>query len=255
MTAFAPGLVSRHSTLHSLDSRWKLAALGLAAVGVTSLHTLLCALVAFLCVMLLAPLGGLQLGGLLSRLGAVALVVLCFAGWLPFFFFPSAGEEWRLGPILISVAGTRLAVLICLKTGAILALTLVLLATAPVNSYLRAASLLRVPGSLLHVALLAYRYLFVLVAEFGALRVAVRARGYRNRMTVHSYRTIGHLSGTLLVRSSHHAERVARAMQCRGFDGRFHSVAESRTRAVDVLFFVAVISATTFLVAWDYGRR
>ncbi len=74
-------------------------------------------------------------------------------------------------------------------------------------------------------------------------------------MTVHSYRTIGHLTGTLLVRSSHHAERVARAMQCRGFDGRFHSTLEYRTRTVDAFFFFAVISVSTFLVAWDYGRR
>ncbi len=177
MTAFAPGLVSRvNSSLHCLDPRWKLIGLALAAVAVTSLHTVLCALVAFACALLLAPLAGLQLLGFLSRSGAVAAVVLCFVGWLPFFFFPSAGEEWRLGPLSISVAGTQLAVLICLKTGAILALTIVLLATASVNAYLCAASLLRVPPSLLHVGLLAYRYLFVLVAEFGALRVAIRAR-------------------------------------------------------------------------------
>jgi cobalt/nickel transport system permease protein len=71
---------------------------------------------------------------------------------------------------------------------------------------------------------------------------------------VHSYRTIGHLAGALLVRSSDRAERVARAMQCRGYDGRFHSTSAFRTRSADLLFFACVIAVVAGVLAWDYVR-
>ena len=71
------------------------------------------------------------------------------------------------------------------------ALALVLLATAPLDATLKAAHALRVPGLLVQLTLLSYRYLFLLADELGRLRIALRMRGYRNRANVHSYRTIG----------------------------------------------------------------
>jgi cobalt/nickel transport system permease protein len=39
------------------------------------------------------------------------------------------------------------------------------------------------------------------------------------------------------VRSHERAERVSQAMRCRGFDGRYRSLREVRTRGADVLIF------------------
>src|SRR5262249_59414532 len=88
------------------------------------------------------------------------------------------------------------------------------------------------------LALRACRLLCVLVDEVGRLRVALRVRGFRNRMDWHSYRVVGAVAGTLLVRGHERAERVAHAMRCRGFDGTFRALAEFRTRAADVAGFV-----------------
>src|SRR5262249_325713 len=98
---------------------------------------------------------------------------------------------------------------------------------------------------------LTYRYLFLLADELGRLRTALRVRGYRNRPNLHSYRTVGHVAGTLLVRSYERAERVGQAMRCRGFDGRFRSLAAARTRATDVIFFAVVAGGTAGLLTWD----
>jgi cobalt/nickel transport system permease protein len=256
MIAFAPNLLGHaDSPLARLDPRWKLVAFTVAAVAVALLQTVACSAVALVAVLSLAPASGLTLRALGTRLAGVIAVVFFFAIWLPFFLPPNGGGASSIGPLQISGRGVQLAVLICLKTTAILTLVIVLLATAPVNVYLSAASFLHVPARLLHVGMLAYRYLFVLMGEFGALRVAVRLRAYRNRMSVHSYRTIGHLAGALLVRSSDRAERVARAMQCRGYDGRFHSMSVFRTRAADVLFFACVLTAGAGVLAWDCARR
>jgi cobalt/nickel transport system permease protein len=256
MIAFARDLVGRaDSPLARLDPRWKLATFTLAAVAVALLQTVPCSTVALLGALSLVPAGGLSFRVFLTRLGGVIAIVFFFAIWLPFFLPQDGGVGWSVGPLQVSGRGVQLAVLICLKTTAILTLVIVLFSSAAANVYLCAARSLRVPSRILHVWMLTYRYLFVLVGEFGALRVAVRLRAYRNRMSIHSYRTIGHLAGALLVRSSDRAERVARAMQCRGYDGRFHSMSDFRTRAADVLFFACVLTAASGVLAWDYARR
>jgi cobalt/nickel transport system permease protein len=99
---------------------------------------------------------------------------------------------------------------------------------------------------------LTYRYVFVLAEELRRLRIALRVRGYRNRPTRHSYRTMGHVAGTLLVRGYERAERVGQAMRCRGFDGRFRSLTAFHTTPADVLFFAVVLGGAGALVGWDW---
>jgi cobalt/nickel transport system permease protein len=142
-----------------------------------------------------------------------------------------------------------------LKTLTLVLLMLVLLATAPLPDTFKAAQMLRVPGLLVQLAVLTYRYIFVLGSELNRIRVALRVRGYRNRMSLHSYRTAGHVAGALLVRGYERAERVGQAMRCRGFDGRFRSLNEFRTRAEDVLLFVLILGSAIALLVWDVLRR
>jgi cobalt/nickel transport system permease protein len=131
----------------------------------------------------------------------------------------------------------------------------VLLVSAPLDATLKAAHALLVPGLLIQLGLLSYRYLFVLGDELDRLRVALRVRGFRNRASRHGYRTVGHAAGTLLVRGYERAERVSAAMRCRGFDGRFRSLADFRTRLVDVLALGLVVASSLGLVWLDAWRN
>src|SRR5262249_10391141 len=114
---------------------------------------------------------------------------------------------------------------------------------------------LHVPGLLVQLAMLTYRYVFVLAAELARLRVALRVRGFRNRVTRHSYRTVGHVAGTLLLRGSERAERVGQAMRCRGFDGRFRTLTTFRTTGADVALFALIVLCAAGLLAWDWFQR
>ena len=105
------------------------------------------------------------------------------------------------------------------------------------------------------VTALTLRYLAVVLGEFATIRIALRVRGYRQRLTPESLRTVGHVSGMLLVRASERAERVGQALRCRGFDGRFHSLTAFRTRPRDMLFFAAVLGTTAGLLVWDILER
>jgi cobalt/nickel transport system permease protein len=130
-----------------------------------------------------------------------------------------------------------------------------LLATAPLDATIKAAHALRVPGLVVQLTLLTYRYVHVVADELVRLRVALRARGFRSRADGHTYRTLGNVTGTLLVRSHERAERVGHAMRCRGFDGRFRSLTEFRTAAADVAFFVVAVGCAAGLLAWDVFQR
>jgi cobalt/nickel transport system permease protein len=161
---------------------------------------------------------------------------------------PDSGDRplWR--PTLY---GTVVAAILAAKAITVVSLALVVLTSAPLNATLKAAHALWVPGLLVQLVALTYRYTFLLADELARLRVALRVRGYRNRPSWHSYRTVGHVAGTLLVRGHDRGERVGAAMRCRGFDGRFRALADFRTRAADVLFFLVLAATAVAAVWWD----
>ncbi len=249
MTFSLSVLPSPDSPLRRLDPRWKLAGLVFAAVVAACLRHVGPAAVALFGALMLAVVGRLPARWLLTRLGAALLFFIPFVLSLPF-LLRSRETALSIGPWDIPY-GLGVAMLLCLKALAIVVLMLVILATAPLDATLKAAHALRFPGVLVHLGLMTYRYLFVLASELRRLRVALRVRGYRNRATRHSYRTAGHVAGTLLVRSVERAERVSQAMRCRGFDGRFRSLAHFQTRLPDILAFSLLTGSAAALFLWD----
>ncbi|HEX5269661.1 MAG TPA: cobalt ECF transporter T component CbiQ [Gemmataceae bacterium] len=252
-TTFEP-LPCPDSPLCRLDPRWKLAALVLAAVLVASVRTLPPTGVALLGALALAAVVRLPWRWYLGRVAAVGLFVALFTLPLPF-LLGGSGPSWAIGPVTVSWLGVSTALLVMAKALTVLTLMLVLLASAPLEDTLKAAHALRVPGLLVQLAVLTYRYIFVLEGELARLRVALRVRGYRNRADRHSYRTIGHVAGALLVRGYERAERVGQAMRCRGFGGQFHSLTRFRTTAADVIAAALLVAGAAALVAWDVLRR
>lgn len=242
------------SPLRRLDPRWKLGAIGGAVVGVALLQQPLPALAALAGGVGLALLARLPAGWYLGRLGVALAFPAFFAVWLPFVAQPGH-DVGAVGGVTVSLTGVRHAVALLAKAACVVSLVLVLLATAPAQSTFQAAHSLHAPGWLVQLLLMSYRYVFLLAEEFGRLRTALRVRGYRNRANLHSYRTIGQVAGTLLVRGHERSERIAQAMRCRGFDGRFRSLQAFRTAPADVLFAAVVLASAGGLLAWDGWSR
>jgi cobalt/nickel transport system permease protein len=238
--------------LGRFDPRWKLAALVPATIAAALLRTVPTAAAALLFALVLALLSGITWAWYARRLATVAAFLAVFVLCLPWLV---PGDGWDLGPAHVSAAGLELALVIALKAFAIVTLMLVLWASAPLDSTLKAAHALHVPGLFIQLIVLTFRYVFLLSEELARLRIALRVRGYRNRANLHSYRTVGHVTGSLLIRSYERAERVGQAMRCRGFDGRFRSLAEFHTRLADVAGFAAIIAAAAGLLIWDLVRQ
>ncbi len=236
------------SPLSRWDARWKLAAILLAAAAVAALRQPLPSATALSAGLVLLRVGCLGGAWARVRLGAFALAALPFLLVLP---FTLDGPGWDVGPVHISEHGVFTGVGVVCRGVAIGALALVLVGTAPVHHTLTAAHRLKVPGLLVLVTLLAYRYAFLLADELRRLRVALRVRGFRARADRHGYRTAGHVIGAVLVRGADRADRVSEAMRARGFDGHFHSLTAFRTTMWDVVGLLVLVAAMGLLLMWD----
>ena len=153
--------------------------------------------------------------------------------------------------IAISERGLLSGLTVFLRCLAIGCFALLLVGTAPLHRTFTAAQRLKIPGVLVILAQLAYRYAFLLYDELRRLRVVLWVRGFRTRISRHSYHTLGHVVGAVLVRGSDRAERVADAMRCRGFDGRFRSLSTPRTAPADLFVCTLIVGTAGALLAWD----
>ena len=236
------------SPLARWDARWKLAAVLLAVCGIAALDHLAPTAIALALGLLLLVVSRLSWVWIRGRLSVFALAALPFLLVLP---FTLPGEGWELGWVRVSERGLTAGAAVFCRCLAVGCLSLVLIGTAPLHVTLAAAHKLKVPGLLVQLTLLAYRYTFLLADEMKRLRIAMRIRGFRMRATRHGYRALGHATGAVLVRGADQAERVAAAMRCRGFDGRFHTLSAFRTTAGDMILCAALVAAVASLVLWD----
>jgi cobalt/nickel transport system permease protein len=224
------------------DARWKLAAVLVAVAGIAALDRLAPAAVALALALLLLASARLPWKWVRFRLSLFVLAALPFVVILPF-TLDGTGRYSERGLVAGLAVFCR-----CVAVGA---LALVLVGTAPVHRTITAAHKLKVPGLLVLLALLAYRYIFLLADERRRLGVALRVRGYRATATLRGYRTLGHVAGAVLVRGADRADRVSEAMRCRGFDGTFHTLTAYRTTPADVVSFLLMVAAAVGLVVWD----
>lgn len=224
------------SCLSRWDARWKLAALLLASLSFAIVSHPILTVIAFALGLL-----GLRFGRL-DRRDAAGRLLFVFAGMVPVLIvFPFTNDN-----------GLTLALSMTLRALAISCVGLILLRTAPLTQTLAAAHHLYLPGVLVQIALLAYRYAFLFFAEARRVRVALRTRAFRPATNLRTYRTTGQAIGSLLVRGGDRAEQVADAMRTRGFDGRFHTIRHFRTTAGDVAGFGIVVALIAALLVAEW---
>lgn len=250
MSLPAEHLAPRDSPLARRDPRWRLAAFALAILGVAALRQPVPSAAALGFALLLAAIARVPGQWYRARVGMVLIALVPFLVVVP--FTVDRGErlgEWRF--LHVTDAGLEVAAALAMKTIALVTLALTLVASAPLHVTLAAAGRLGVPQLLVHLTMLTYRYVFLLLDELNRLRIALRVRGFRNAMSGHAYRTIGQVTGTLIVRGADRADGVAQAMRCRGFDGCFRTLTTFRTRPADVFLFTLLVGVAGGLVAWD----
>jgi len=104
--------------------------------------------------------------------------------------------------------------------------------STPLPELMRAARFFRCPSVLVELALIMYRYIFLLMEEGLRIRSAERARlGFVDLRS--TLRSSGILGGMLLLRTYDRAERSFEAMRCRGYRGLLTAVTPSGMKPHD----------------------
>jgi len=194
----------------------------------------------------LALLARLPTAPMLKRLGAVNAFLLLLGILLP---LTSPGPALlRLGPLSFSRPGAILAAVIALRANGIVLIFTALLSTIELPTLGHALGRLHVPRKLAHLFVFTVRYIEVLHHEYQRLRTAMKVRGFRPRMNIHTCRSVGYLVGMLLVNSLDRSERIMAAMKCRGFRGRFHALSRFSFAWPDAVFTSASFLAFVALL-------
>jgi cobalt/nickel transport system permease protein len=157
-----------------------------------------------------------------------------------------------IGPLAIYNAGIIMAAQITLKSNAILLLMMALVATMNLSVLGHALNWWRVPDKIVHLLLFTYRYVFLIEQEYQRLIRAARFRGFRPGTDLHTYKTYASIVGMLLVRSAIRADRVQKAMLCRGFKGRFYCLHEFNTGSHEWLFANAMAGMIIVMIYFEW---
>ncbi|HHE41190.1 MAG TPA: cobalt ECF transporter T component CbiQ [Dehalococcoidia bacterium] len=171
----------------------------------------------------------------LSHILRRSLVVLPFvavvAVFIPFLHEGQVAGSYSIGGWELSVTYDGLVVLRTVLVRAWLSITALILLTATtrMTDLLHAMERLRLPRVLVMMMSFMYRYIFVLTDEVMRLKMMRDSRNFGyGGSRIWQIRTVGHMIGTLLIRSYERAERVYAAMLSRGFNGQTHSLHQLR---------------------------
>jgi cobalt/nickel transport system permease protein len=220
------------SALHRLDPRVKWIAAVAFSVVVAASQSLPAAAAGLAFGAGLTLLTALPLRVVAVRLALVNVFLVALWIFLP---FAGGGEVLaRVGPWDVREGGLGLAALITLKSNAILLVLVALPGTSTVFDNIHALHHLRLPSKLVHLLFFTFRYIHVIHEEYRRLRNAMKVRCFRARTDRHTYRSLAHLLGMLLVRSFERSERVHAAMLCRGFKGTLYTLHHFTLRPRDV---------------------
>lgn len=160
----------------------------------------------------------------------------------------------HIGPIAISHSGVQLCLQITLKSMAILLAFIALVATMPTTAMGYALHRLGTPAKLVQLLLLAYRYIFVIEQEYQRLFRAAKMRNFQPATNMHTYRTYAYMMGMLFIRASERAARVYQAMQCRGFKGRFFTLAKFPATAWNIVLGTGVVLINLVISYFEWVR-
>ncbi|MBL0716356.1 MAG: cobalt ECF transporter T component CbiQ [Desulfosarcina sp.] len=240
----------RDSFLHRIDPRLRIVAAAFFSCAVAVFHSFTALMAACVPALALLLLSGLDIREIGKRLAVVLGFLLMLWLLLPLTY---EGEAvGKLGPLNFYWPGIVLSAHITLKSMAIIAVFTALVATIPVTTLGQALGRLRVPAKLVYLLLMCYRYIFVIEQEYRRLSTAMKIRGFNPRTSLHTYRSYAYLVGILFVRAAARADRVYQAMRCRGFNGRFHSLARFPAHPVNRWFALTAASAMIVLLGLEW---
>ena len=243
-------LAAGNSPIHALCAPAKLLTTLAYIVVVLSYHKyqLSGLVVMLLYPVLLFQISGVSVGAFFYKLRIVLPLVMTVAVFDPFF---DREILVRVGGLGIS-GGVISMVTLMLKGVLCLMASFLMMATTPIDVLCAALRKFRVPGTLVTLLLLTYRYIGVMTRELAVMTDAyhLRAPGQKG-IHVSAW---GSFLGQLLLRSMDRAQELYSSMLLRGYHEHFHYAPSKPFEGKDAAFLLLSVAAFLLLRFVDVAQ-
>lgn len=184
-----------------------------------------------------AVLSRLPFSYMVRRLLIVSPFILMAAAFYPLSAWLSDSEAFRAG----SEAVVRGGLIILFKSLLSLVILIILGFTEKINRLIAAFRRLGMPLAVATVALLVYRYIFLLGDEYVRIRRAYDSRS-AGRPRLSRIKTAGNQVAMIFIRSWERSQQVYRSMLSRGFSGVFPDMTVMEIRVADIVYSLLFIA-------------
>ena len=228
------------SPIHRLDAKAKIIVFfAFILVGVSSPPSSF-SLFALLAVGLVAMtlVARLPLGHMLKKV-LIILPFLFFVALSIPFMKKDGGESIAFWGFSVSRSGLLILWNVLAKASLGVFSIILLYSTTTFPKLVKGMEQLRVPKVFTVLFSFMYRYSFILVDEVQRMKRARDSRCFGG-VWLWQIKTIGHMVGTLFVRSYHRGERIYLAMLSRGYDGTIHVMTSERFGKKEGIFLLWV---------------
>jgi len=231
-----------NSVIHRLDPRTKLIAslAFIVAVVLTPASNWRVFAFYFTVVALMLTFSRLPIVYVLKRSLVVLPFVLLIAIFIPFLKGGEVAASYHIWLWQVSITYDGLMILanVLVKSWLCILALILLSSTTRLDDLLKGLRQLGMPQVMILILSFMYRYIFVLVDEAMRIQQARNSRNFGGSW-LHHVKTIGHMVGTLFIRSYERGERIYAAMLARGFDGQTRTLYKLRFKQADAYFSAA----------------
>ena len=232
-------LAAESSPVHELNATVKLLVtlFYIAVVVSVDKYDLSTLIVLVLYPVAMFQLSGTSLGMCLYKL-RIVLPLVCAVGLLNPFFDKT--PMLNLGGVTVT-GGVISMITLMLKGIFCVTASYVLVATTPFDRICAALRRLHIPGFIVTLLLLTYRYISVMMQEVSVMLDAYSLRAPQHKGV--EFSAWGSFLGQLLLRSMDRAEELYSSMKLRGFSGDFIYAELGSCKGVDYAFALASVAA------------
>ncbi|HID47163.1 MAG TPA: cobalt ECF transporter T component CbiQ [Methanothermococcus okinawensis] len=145
--------------------------------------------------------------------------------------------------------GVNLGLLVFSRMLGGIACTLFLALTTPMTELFYILRDLKLPSTFVDIAMMMYRYIFLLLEEMIRITNAQNTRlGYKDLKT--TYKSLGTLGAILFIRAWDRGEKAFITMSCRGYNGDLKLIKKIESPAIKYILLIVIVDI--LLIALSY---
>jgi cobalt/nickel transport system ATP-binding protein len=203
--------------LQAIDPRFKIVAFAALILSCSLARSFIVLACLYALATLLAYLSKIAVGDFTKRIWVFVPLFTAFIA-IPALFLTPGARIASLGPLAITSEGSRAALMLVLRVSASVSFSVLLVLTTPWHRVLDALGSLRLPGVVVSLLSLSYRYLLLLLRTLSELFMARRSRVIAPLPFRQETAFVSRSAGYLFLKSLHLAEGVHMAMVSRGWE-------------------------------------